>query len=132
MDTKLVKTYNNVQFDEGMNDLGILTPNSRQLQIDLSGPLSEDQEEAPISIPPTLDSQHTPLSMICDVPVRMLYYHYTLGVILVSCPDRDRIYLKGIIPRKPFSKINDWKNKFRGSFIFQIQNTPAVTLSGSE
>ena len=54
MNTELIKNYKHVRFDEGINDIKIPTPNYRHLWIDLGRPLSEDQEEAPIIMPPTL------------------------------------------------------------------------------
>ena len=107
------------------------TPNVRQLRIALSRPLPEDQEVASIIIPPTLDSQQTPLPMINDVPFRIVFEHDTLGVILGYFPYRYRIYVKDIIPRISCSKIKVWENKLNGVCIVQIQNTPVVTMSDS-
>ena len=45
-------------------------------------------------MPKTLDSQHTPLPMINDVPVRVLCDHETLGMIVGYFPDKYRVYLK--------------------------------------
>ena len=70
------------------------TPNSRKLWIALGVPLPDNPEEAPIILPPTLYFQHTTFPMINDVPVRVLYEHDTLGVILYYCYDIDRVYLK--------------------------------------
>ena len=94
-----------------MNDIKITTTNDRQPWIALSRPLTEDQGEAPIIMPITLDSQHTTFPIIHDVPVRVLYEHYTLGMIIGYFPDIERVYLKYIIPRTYFSKIKDWENK---------------------
>ena len=113
METKLVNNSNHVRFDEGMNDLEISTPNTKHIWIDLGRTLLEYQEEAPIIIPPTLDSQQIPLPMINDVPFRIVFEHDTLGVILGYFPYRYRIYVKDIIPRISCSKIKIWKNKFR-------------------
>ena len=121
MDTKLVNTSKHVQLDEGINDLEIPTLNARQMWIDLGGPLPKDQEEAPIIVTPTLESQHTPFPMIHGVPVRVLCNHDTLGVNLGSCSDGCRVCLKYIITRTDCSKIKGWKNKFRGAYIFQIK-----------
>ena len=118
----MVKTSKHVRFDEGSNDLEIPTPNDRQLWIDLGRPLPEDQKEAPISMLPNLDYRQTTLYMIHDVPVRVLCDQYTLGMIIGSFSDRYRVYLKYIIPRTSYSKIKDWKDKFRGAYIVQIKN----------
>ena len=64
------------------------------------------------------------VSMICD--------HDTSGKILGYLPDRDRVYLKHIIPRTSCSRINGLKNKCRGGYIVQIKDTPVFTLSDSE
>ena len=100
-----VNNYKHVWFDEGINDLEIQNPNSRQLWISLCRPLSEDQEEAPIIIPPNIDSQHAPFTIIHDVSLRVMCYHDNLGVILGSYSDRDRVYLKYVILRTSCSKI---------------------------
>ena len=84
MDTKLVANSKYVQFYEGMNDPEIPNPNSRHLNSALGIPLSENHEEAPILIPPTLDSQHKTFTIIHDAPVRLLCDHDTLGVIIGS------------------------------------------------
>ena len=127
MDTKLVKTSKNVRFYEGMNDIEILTPNSRQLRISLVIPLSEYQKGALIIMPPTLDSQHTSLTMIHDVPVRVLCDDETLGMIIGSLPDRYRVHLKDTIPITSCSRIKGCKNKLRGVYIVQIK-TPHLLL----
>ena len=94
--------------------------------------LSDDQEEEPIIIPPTLDSQHTPLPIIHDVPVRVLCDHDNLRIIFGSLSDRDRVYLRETIPITSCYKIKGWKNKFRGAYIVQIQDTLVVTLSDAK
>ena len=86
----------------------------------------------PIAVLPTLDSQHIKLPKIHDKSVRLICDHDNLGIIIRCFPDRDRVYLKEIIPRIYFSKIKGWGNKFRGRYIFQIQNNPVVTLSDAE
>ena len=98
----------------------------------MAKPLPEDQEELPIAVLPTLDSQHIKLPKIHDKSVRLICDHDNLGIIIRCFPDRDRVYLKEIIPRIYFSKIKGWGNKFRGRYIFQIQNNPVVTLSDAE
>ena len=132
MDTKMVKTSKHIRFDEVMNDIEIPKPNGRNMDIALVRPLPEYQEEVPLIIPPTLEYKHTPLSMIHDVPVRVLYDPDTLGVFVCSFPDRDRVYIEDIIHRTYCSKIKDWENKLRGTYIVQIQNTRIVTLSDDE
>ena len=97
-----------------MNDLEIPTPSSRKLRIALERLLKEDQEEATIIMPQTLDSQHTPLPMIHDVTVGEICDHDTLGMIIGSYPDRYRVDLKDIIPIKYCSRIKVCKKKFRG------------------
>ena len=131
MDTKLIHTSKHVRFYEGMDYIEITTTNYRQLRIDLCRPLPEDQEEVPIAMLPTLDSQHIKLPKIHDKSVRLICDHDNLGIIIRCFPDRDRVYLKEIIPRIYFSKIKGWGNKFRGRYIFQIQNNPVVTLGDS-
>ena len=84
MYTKLVNISKHVHFDEVMNYLEVPTPNYRHMSIALGSPLSEDQEEAPISMPTTLDSQHTPFPMIHDMPVGVICDHDTLGIIIGS------------------------------------------------
>ena len=84
MSTNLINTSKHVQFDEGMYDLEIPTPYTRHMMIALVRPLPEDQEESTIIIPPTLDSQHTPLPTIHDVPVGVIWDHDTLGMIIGS------------------------------------------------
>ena len=105
MYTKLVKTYKHGRFDEVMNDLEIPTPNTRKLWISLGMPIPEDQEEAPIVMIPTLDSQHTQFPIIHDVTFRFLCDHDTLCIILGSCPERERFYLKDVFSRTSCSKI---------------------------
>ena len=80
----------------------------------------------------TLDYQHIPFPMIHGVPVGLICYHSILGVIIGSCPDRDRFYLKYIIPRTLCSKIKGWENKLRRAYVLQIYNTPVFTLSDNE
>ena len=58
--------------------------------------------------------------MIHDVTVRVICENDTLGIIIGSLPDRDRGYLKYIIPRTYFSKIKGCKNNFRGAYFVQI------------
>ena len=70
--------------------------------------------------------------MIHALPVRVLYDPDTLGVVVCYCTDRDRVYIKDIIHRAYCSKIKDWENKLRGTYIVQIQNTRIVTLSDDE
>ena len=105
MDTKPVKTSKNVHFDEGINYIEIPTPSAIQMRSSLGRTLLEDQEEAPIIMPSTLESQHTPLPIIHDVTARVLHDHYNLVIILGSCPDRDRVYLKDTIHRTSCYKI---------------------------
>ena len=52
--------------------------------------------------------------MIHDVPVRVIYDHDNLGMIIGYCPDRDRIYVKVITPRTSCSKIKGWKINLGG------------------
>ena len=66
--------------------------------------LPDDKEEAPIIMPPTLESQHTSFPVIHSVPVRVLCDHYTLGMIIGSFPDIDRVYLKTSFPEHIFPK----------------------------
>ena len=94
MNNNMVNNSKHVRFYEGMNYLETPTPNSIQLIISLGRTIPEDQEEAPITIPPALESQHIPFPMIHYVPFRVIYDHDTLGMILGYYPDRYSFYLK--------------------------------------
>ena len=104
-----------------MNYLEITTPNVRHMRIVLVRPLSENQEEEPIIVPTTLDSQHTPIPMIHDVTFRVLCGHDTSWKIICSCPDIDRVYLKDIIPRTSCYKIKGWKINLGGLYCTNIK-----------
>ena len=132
MDTKLVNNFKHVRFDEGINNLEIPTPNFIQLCVALGRTLLEDKEEVPIIVTTTLDSQHTPFPIIYCVPVWVICDHDILGIILGYFPDINRVYLKDIIIITSCSKIEVCRNKFRGTYIFQIRNAPVVTLNDSE
>ena len=132
MNTNITKTPKHLQFDEGINDIEIPTPNYRQMRISFVRSLTENQEEAPIIMPPTLEYQQTQFPIIHDVPVGVTGYHGNLKMIIVSCPDIDMVYFKCIITRKYFPKIKGVKNRLRGACIVQIRNAPVVTLSDAE
>ena len=71
------------------------------MEISLSG----DKEEVIIIMPPTLDSQHTPFSMMHDATFGVIYEHDTTGMILGSHTYKDVVYLKFRTPRTCFSNI---------------------------
>ena len=114
MDTILSKNSKHVRFDEGINDIEIPSPNSRQLWMDLSRILPEDQEDEPIIMPQTLCNQQTPLTMIHDVQVKVIYDHDTLWMIIDYFPARDRVNIKDTTPRKSCSLIKGWKINLGG------------------
>ena len=61
------------------------------MRIVLIRQLQERQEDVPIIVPQNLDYQHTPFPIISDVPFRVICDHDTLGIIIISFPDRDRV-----------------------------------------
>ena len=89
------------------------------MRIVLIRPLQERQEDVPIIVPPNLDYQHTPFPIINDLPVRVLCYHDTLGIIIGSFPDRDRVYIKYIIPRTYCSKIKGLEIYLGGIILYK-------------
>ena len=87
------------------------------MRIALGRTLLEDKENIPITMRPNIYSQDKTFPMVHNVPVRVLFYHDTLRLIIGSCTNKYRVYLKDIIPKTSCSKIKVWKNELRKDYI---------------
>jgi hypothetical protein len=68
-----------------------------------------------------------PLTELVTVSVTIRCDHTSLGLRLNTCAARSRVYISDIDPGSTCRKIRDWRRKYKGAYIFQINGHPVFS-----
>jgi hypothetical protein len=130
--TNRIKTSVHVRYDEGMSELKVPTPNSRQLLAALGRPLPAKDDDTPDPVDCGLVAVSSPLQTLVTVTVPIRCDSPTLGLTLATYAARSRAFIQDITPKSTCSKIRDWRRKYRGAYIIQIDDNPVFSLSDAK
>ena len=125
-DTNRVKIATHFRFDEGMTDLPEPTPNIKILQ--------RYDENLPITMedidPPDLDFaiEPTPFRELDTVKITVTCEHPSVGIEIGECHIRGRAYVRSIAPNTSVSAIRNFKRKYIGAFIVEINKCPVFDV----
>jgi hypothetical protein len=113
------KTSAHVRYDEGMNGSATPTPNSHQLHTALGRQLPPEIELSKLPHDPIV-SLAFPFTELVTVTVPIRCDHVSIGLHLGTCATRSRVYISDIDPSSTCSKIRDWRRKYKGEYVVQI------------
>jgi hypothetical protein len=113
-----------------MNGSATPTPNSHQLHTALGRPLPPESELAKLPRDPIL-SLAFPFTELITATVPIRCDHVSLGLHLDTCAARSRVYISDIDPGSTCSKIRDWRRKYKGAYVVQINGCPVFSESSA-
>jgi hypothetical protein len=130
--TNGIKTSFHVRYDEGMSKLKVPTSNSRQLLAALGRPLPAKDDDNPAPVDCGLVALSSPFQTLVTVTVFIRCDSPTLRLTLATCAARSRAFIQDITPKSTCSKIRDWRRKYCGAYIVQIDGNPVFSLSDAK
>ena len=125
-ETNRVKIATHFRFDEGMTDLPEPTPNIKILQ--------RHDENLPVHIDdidlPDLDFsiEPTPFRELDTIQVTVTCEHPSVGIEIGECHIRGRAYVRSIVPNTSVSAIRNFKRKYVGAFIVEVNKCPVFDV----
>jgi hypothetical protein len=125
--TGKIKLSDHVRFDEGMCDDDTPSPNARQLRAALVHSLPRDKVD--VLMPTELDlvAIRSPFTELVTVSMQVSCDDDTLGFECDVCEARSRVFIANIQYNSTAAKIRDWRRKFKGAYIVEIDNPPVFT-----
>jgi hypothetical protein len=125
--TKKIKISAHVRYDEGMCDSDDPSPNARQLRVALVHPLPAKSTDAPMPTDLDLVAMSSPFTELVTLSLKVRCDDPSLGFVFGVCAARSRAFIVDIQRDSTASKIKDWRRKYRGAYIVEVDTHPVFT-----
>lgn len=125
--TGKTKLSAHIRYDEGMCDGDSPSPNARQLRAALGHSLPQEEVEIPLPTELDLVAMRSPFTELITVSLKVCCDHVTLGFVLGVCSARSRVFIVDILPNSSAGKIRDWRRKYKGGYIVEMDHKPVFT-----
>jgi hypothetical protein len=103
------------------------SPNARQLSVALRHPLPADSIEAPMPTDLDLVAMYSPFNELVTLSIKVRCDDRSLGFVFGVCAARSRAFIVDIQRDSATSKIKDWRRKYRGAYIVEVDTHPVFT-----
>jgi hypothetical protein len=125
--TKKIKMSAHLRYDEGMCDSDDPSPNAGQLRVALGHPLPAESIDAPMPTDLDLVAMSSPFTELVTLSLKVRCYDPYLGFVFGVCAARSRAFIVDIQRDSTASKIKDWRRKYRGAYIVEVDTNPVFT-----